>query len=88
LLELKNSMERAVFRVLDEYLNKNPELCGCTKCRLDMAAVALNNLPPCYVVTEKGQLYAKVKQLESQFETDILLAVLQAAKKVGRNPQH
>lgn len=86
--ELWNLMEELVWDALDEFLRDRPEICACEKCRLDIAALALNELPPRYVVTERGKVFAKVAQLECQFETDILLAVLRAVEKVGRNPRH
>ena len=86
--ELKNQMEELVLEAIDEYLRDRSEICDCEKCRLDMAALALNELPPRYAVTERGKVFAKISQLECQFETDILMAVIRAVEKVGNNPRH
>lgn len=86
--ELKNQMEDVVWSAIDKLLQERPDICDCEKCRMDMAAIALNELPPCYAVTDRGKVFAKVSQLECQFETDVLLAVLRAVEKVGKNPQH
>ncbi|MFY9428902.1 MAG: late competence development ComFB family protein [bacterium] len=86
--ELKNQMEELVLEAIDEYLRDRSEICDCEKCRLDMAALALNELPPRYAVTERGKVFAKISQLECQFETDILMAVIRAVEKVGNNPRY
>ncbi|MFY9499834.1 MAG: late competence development ComFB family protein [bacterium] len=86
--ELKNQMEELVLEAIDEYLRDRSEICDCEKCRLDMAALALNELPPRYAVTERGKVFAKISQLECQLETDILMAVIRAVEKVGNNPRH
>lgn len=86
--ELKNYMEEVVWQTLEKLLAERPEVCSCEKCRLDMAAIALNKLPPRYTVTEKGKVFAKAAQLECQFKTDILMAVLKAIEIVGKNPRH
>ena len=64
MLEIKNYMEEVVFNHMDKVLN-NMEICKCEKCRMDIAAIALNNLPTKYVVTQKGELYSKVRDRKS-----------------------
>ncbi|NLP18609.1 MAG: late competence development ComFB family protein [Firmicutes bacterium] len=86
--ELRNYMEEVVRRALDRFLKDNPGICDCVKCRMDMAALALNELPPRYVVTDRGQVFAKVSQLECQFEADVLMAIMRAVEKVVDNPRH
>ena len=56
--------------------------------RSDIKAIALNALPQKYVVTRKGELYAKVNTLQNQFEVDIIAAITRASVIVGRNPRH
>lgn len=88
MVELKNYMEELVWDHLDRVLDQYPAVCRCEKCRYDMAALALNNLPPRYVVTDKGKTYTKVKTLEQQFETDIITAITQAVEKVAHAMRH
>lgn len=85
--KLKNQMEDAVFLILGEML-KGKDICKCEKCKKDIMALALNNLPTKYVVTEKGEVYAKTDLLSRQFRTDIAIQVLNAIKKVSENPNH
>ncbi len=87
MLQIKNWMEEVVFNFMDEVLS-GMDICRCEKCRLDIAAIALNQLPPKYVVTERGEVYSKVNILRQQFEVDVVSAVTKAAETVRKNPQH
>jgi len=87
-MSLKNYMEDAVFQVLDGILASRPELCKCERCRLDIAALTLNSLMPRYVVTDKGEIYAKTQQLHHQFEADVIPVILKAIESVAANPRH
>jgi len=84
---MKNYMEVIVFNTMDEIL-KDINMCKCEKCRLDVAAKALNDLPPQYIVTEKGEIYSKINSLKAQFEVDVIAAITKAAILVKRNPKH
>ena len=89
--DIKNYMEDCVDDML-EYMLKSAsfaaQTCNCGQCKLDVKAIALNSLPQKYVVTRKGELYAKMSSLQQQFEVDIIAAVTKAAVIVGRNPRH
>ncbi len=80
-------MEEIVFNQMKEVLT-DINVCTCEKCLLDIAAIALNILPPKYVVTEKGELYTKVVSLGQQFEVDVIGAITKAAVIVKRSPRH
>ena len=84
---MKNYMEDCVGDMIEPVLN-NINSCKCEVCRYDIKAIALNSLPPKYVVTQKGQLYTKISALQHQFDVDIIAAVTKAAVIVGRNPRH
>lgn len=84
---VKNFMENAVDELLDNVLN-NLDVCKCERCKLDIKALALNNLPPRYIVTEKGELYAKTNELIQQFEVDIIKGITMAALYVNSNKHH
>ncbi|HHW56710.1 MAG TPA: late competence development ComFB family protein [Clostridia bacterium] len=86
-MHLKNYMEEAVDQMMDKVL-KNLDVCKCDRCRMDIKALALNNLPPKYVVTEEGELYVKTNELVRQFEVDIIKAITMAAIKVNNNRRH
>jgi competence protein ComFB len=85
--KLKNSMEDVVAYKADEVV-KLMNICQCEKCRLDIIAIALNNLPSKYVVTDKGELYTKVRELETQFSVDVETEIVKAAISVNKSPRH
>jgi len=80
-------MEDAVEQMMDRVL-KDLDVCKCDRCRMDIKALALNNLPPKYVVSEEGELYVKTNELVRQFEVDIIKAITMAAIKVNNNKRH
>lgn len=83
----KNVMEDAVCMKLDEIMTK-ADMCKCDQCRFDVASYALNQLPPKYVATTKGELYVKAYNLVKQHELDIIAAIGKACKIVKANPRH
>lgn len=85
--KLSNYTEEVVIRKTDEIL-QHMNICSCEKCRLDIMAIALNNLPAKYVVTEIGHVYSKIKELEQQYGVDIETEVTKAAVFVSNNPKH
>lgn len=85
--KLKNYMEELVSKKIDGVLSLM-NTCKCEKCRLDIMALALNELPAKYVVTDKGELYTKLRELEQQFEVDVEAAIARAAVFVANNPKH
>ncbi|NLW40195.1 MAG: late competence development ComFB family protein [Tissierellia bacterium] len=87
-MELKNLMEDEVFFAIDRLLKERKDMCSCKKCKLDIAAIALNNLKPKYVVTEKGKLYGKVDTMAVQFDADLTKEIIKAMDIVGAEPRH
>lgn len=53
-----------------------------------MAAHALNQLPPRYVVSHMGGAISKADTMRIQHLTDVRTAVLQAAQVVKEHPRH
>ena len=86
-LILKNFMEDCVERLIPK-VTKNMGICNCERCTMDILAYALNNLPPKYIVTDKGHLFAKVNSMDIQFDTDIMTTIYAGAQIVGANPRH
>ncbi len=85
--KLRNFMEEAVIHKTNDVL-KIMNICKCEKCKLDIIAIALNDLPSKYVVTQIGELYMKVGELAQQFEVDIETAIVKAVVQVSKNPKH
>jgi len=87
-MQIKNYMEDLVWTRLDAVMERVPAACRCEKCRHDVAALALNFLPPRYFVTDKGEMYSRVKALEVQFDIDVITAITNAIKIVNAQPHH
>jgi len=88
-MRLRNYMEDAVRSILENMLEKKSYTgCKCSRCRLDIMAYALNQLPPKYVVTRKGETFTRISELASQFETDVVVALSKAIRQVGKNLRH
>ncbi len=87
-MELHNYMENAVKRCLNKMIVKYDNICKCDKCKLDMSALALNNLPPKYIVTEKGELFTKVTEMDPQYDVDVTRELTKAIQIVSGSPRH
>ncbi len=83
----RNVMETLVEAKVDR-LWANHTGCTCGLCREDVIALALNNLPPQYVVSHAGALFVKVAQLENAREVEITRQVATAMKVIGASPRH
>jgi len=85
--KLKNNMLEYVEQKLEELKETMPEMFGNDKNKLDILALALNELPPKYVVTKIGDAFARADEMCRQFEPDVTSALIRASKKVNRDPQ-
>ena len=85
----ENIMEHVVDEVIEDLL-KVPTLqvCRCDRCYIDIKALALNRLPPKYVVTERGEIFAKLGTFRNQVRVDVLKAVIEAIEIVRQRPSH
>lgn len=86
-VKMKNYMEVCVENTLNSLL-KDYDMCKCDKCKADIMAMALNKLPPKYVVTPEGEQFVKLATIQSQFEVDIMAEVIKAIEKVKGDPRH
>ena len=87
-MKLLNLMEDEVICTIDKILKEKQDICTCDKCKLDIAAIALNNLKPKYVVVEKGEVYSEVNTLNYQLDADLIKEIVKAIDIVGANPHH
>nr|WP_272879086.1 late competence development ComFB family protein [Clostridium sp. Cult2] len=85
---MRNLMEDEVLYAINRILKDKEDICTCNKCKLDIAALTLNNLKPKYVVTEKGELYGKVNTLNYQFDADLITEIVKAIEIVRNEPRH
>ncbi len=82
-----NYMEKYVDIKLQELLDKYTEVCTCPKCLEDVRAIALNNLPPLYVVTHMGETFKKMDSMVMQYNVDVTKEIVAAFEKVSKKPQ-
>ena len=87
-VQVKNYTEDLVYNNLDDIMKKNSSKCFCERCKADIIAISLNNLPTKYVATEKGVCYAKLSSYETQSLIDVVTAITNAIKIVEKNPRH
>ena len=86
---INNYMEVLVEKYLESVLVEWEGLCTCEKCKKDIMAVALNNLKPMYIVTDTGEVYANANTaFNSQYATDIIVAINAAIKIVNKEVRH
>ncbi|MBE6082582.1 MULTISPECIES: late competence development ComFB family protein [Tissierellales] len=88
MIKLHNLMEDEVEYIIDKLLKKRKDVCSCEKCRLDIEAISLNNLPPKYVVTKMGEIYERLDIMNFQFEADLVKEVEKAIQIVKDSPHH
>ena len=84
---LRNFNEDWVKSYLERNI-KSFDVCDCEDCRLDIMAIALNKLPPQYVVTEKGAIFASVNEMSHQRMVDLATAVTEGVVIVSSRPSH
>ncbi|MDV3426930.1 MAG: late competence development ComFB family protein [Bacillota bacterium] len=87
-MELQNYTEIMIDHLMEAVLKNYNDICKCDKCLMDIKAIALNNLPPRYVVSDKGELYKKVEELDTQIQVDVIRAITKAIEQVRNNKRH
>lgn len=87
-MEVLNVTEQQVWSKLDAVLANKPKACQCDKCKADIVAHALNNLKPKYVVSRKGEVFARSDYLSNDAQVAIIKAIATAIEVVSPNPRH
>ncbi|MCI1966091.1 MAG: late competence development ComFB family protein [Oscillospiraceae bacterium] len=82
--EIVNMMEEIVLSKLDGVLSRF-QCCRCDRCKKDIVALALNKLPPRYMVLVHGQ---PVPDIDAQTNAQVITAMIQAAIRVRAKPRH
>lgn len=83
----RNIMEIIVEEKVDGLL-RNTDCCGCARCKEDIISMALNRIPPHYVSSDKGTLYAKAQMLSNEMDIEIVKQIAVAMRIVSENPHH
>ena len=86
---MKNLLEGAVKEVYDELRVRDASFCGCVQCEEDVLAFALNHLRPRYAGgTREGVAVTSVDLQRDQTRAELMVAVLDAMRRVSSNPRH
>lgn len=86
-LSYVNVMQALVEEKVDKYI-KLFGLCTCPRCKIDVMALALTNLPAKYVVVKEQELIPMLTVYEGRYNAAIVAQVMGACKKVMENPRH
>lgn len=87
-MTIENIVEKLVWDNMDTVIDQKPGMCRCEICRSDIAAYALNKLPPHYVSTVKGSAITRAQFIENQNYLDLIIILTEAVEKVSANPRH
>ena len=81
---LVNTTESIVTEKLDSVLARF-KCCKCDRCKKDIVAIALNRLPPKYMVLAEGQ---PVPQISTQENAQVVSAIIHAVITVRSHARH
>lgn len=82
-----NVMHALVEEKVDKYIRLFG-LCTCPRCRIDVKALALTNLPAKYVVIGEEERIPMLSVYEGRYNAAVVSQVMWACKKVMDNPRH
>lgn len=82
-----NVMQALVEDKADKYINMFG-LCNCSRCHIDVVALALSNLPPKYVVAKPHELIPRLSMYEQKYSVVVVTQVMSACRKVLDRPHH
>ena len=63
-------------------------MCTCNRCRIDVVALALSNLPAKYVVAKPKDMIPRLSMYEAKYSAAVITQVMKACKKVIELPHH
>ncbi|OAT81364.1 late competence development ComFB family protein [Desulfotomaculum copahuensis] len=84
----EEAVRRALPDVLQEYRLAHPDTCDCQRCREDILALSLNQLPPHYVASNEGTIFTKVSFDQIGGKAQVIAAITNAIKTVSAHPRH
>ncbi len=82
-----NVMQTIVEDMAAKYI-KMFGLCDCPRCRIDVVALTLTNLPAKYVVVTKQDRIPMLSFYEGHYSAEIISQVMNACKRVMEHPRH
>ena len=86
---MKNILEDAVVETFEQLRRREAGFCACAQCHDDVIAHALNKARPRYVSgLTVGSAVTRVSLSGDQARAEIAVLVLEAMRRVQRNPRH
>jgi len=82
-----NVTQTLVEQKVDKYIELFG-LCRCPRCRIDVIALALTNLPAKYVVARRHEAVPLLSIYEGKYNAAIISQVMNACKQVMEHPRH
>lgn len=83
-----NYSEEMVWRAINDVISERSDVCSCTQCLKDTAAIALNGMRARYHSTPQGRSFSKLDELDQKFYADTWVIVFHALTKVSAQPHH
>lgn len=83
---LHNFMEDLLLDKLERTVNVL-QGCDCERCRQDILALALNQLPPAYAVAPPDDA-RQIKKLRGAYEVKVTASLIKAIQQVKSSPRH
>lgn len=80
---MEDLVKRELLNMIDQF-----DCCSCNSCLQDIAAIALNNLPPRYFITTESRAIMKTSILCQQFKATIYSEIVKAITIVSESPRH
>lgn len=82
-----NIMQALVEAKADKYIRLFG-LCSCSRCRIDVIALALTSLPAKYVVLHNKEIIPLLSTYETKYNAAIVSQVMGACRRVMEHPRH
>jgi len=69
-------------------LMKQFGMCTCNRCKVDVTAIALSNLPAKYVATQNKEVLPLLSMYEERYSAAVTVQVMNACRIVMKRPHH
>ena len=88
-MQMKNVLEEAVGEIFEQLRDHEAGFCACEQCHDDVVTHALNKARPRYISgSAVGSAVTRVSLAQEQARAEIAVLVLEAMRRVQRNPRH
>ena len=86
---MQNVLEEALTEIFEQLRNREAGFCACEQCHDDVVTHALNKARPRYISGNAvGSAVTRVALTQDQARAEIAVLVLEAMRRVQRNPRH